>query len=108
MIKELIPSLSGLVMQGEDGLDDGGHGVVADHVGDGPLEGGGQRPVERGRAEQVRPELHPFGSRDVVGTSTDTQATAPSRSSPAEPIDRSSSSRVAMMLSSHSTYGCGT
>ena len=42
-------------------------GVVADRVGDGPLVGRGDRAVEGGRGQQVRPKRHPFGGGDRLG-----------------------------------------
>ena len=47
----------------------------------------------------------PSGVVIVSGTLTSTQATAPSRSSPAEEIARSSSKIVAMLFKSHCSYG---
>lgn len=49
----------------------------------------------------------PSGVTIVSGTDTSTQATAPPLSSPAEEMDRSSSSRLATVVSSHSPYWCG-
>jgi hypothetical protein len=48
----------------------------------------------------------PSGVVMVSGTLTSTQAMAPSRRRPAEPMARSSPSRLATVVSNHSSYWC--
>jgi len=80
--------------------------IVANGVGDRALEGRGDRPSKLVVARRFGRNATPSGVVIVAGTETSTQAMAPPRSRPAELMARSSSRRLATVVSNHWSYWC--